>query len=96
MEMEIIEKKKMTREEYVKMRNNRGSINASLLYSYYKINCQRLNMQYVPFDAFFQILNLYPDAQSVINSTLEHYDTEFGIIEMSILKDGKREVIKYI
>lgn len=86
----------MTREEYLIKRNNKEGVDANIIYSFYIAVCEEKGMRPHPIQTFVQALQLHPSGSKMVQQALEYYDTKFGIIEMSILRDGQREVIKYI
>lgn len=96
MEMETIEKKQMNREQYLKKRNDSRGVDAEIIYSFYLKVCKEKGMNPHPITTFIQALQLHPNSNQLVQQALEYYDTSLGIIEMSIMKDGSREVIKYI
>lgn len=86
----------MTREEYLKIRNNKEGVDASVVYSFYHLVCKEKGMTPHGFNNFLRALQLHPNSGKMVQQALEYYDNQYGIIEMSIMKNGQREVIKYI
>lgn len=96
MVMEITERKLMTREQYLVKRNNKEGVDATIIYSFYIAVCEEKGMRPHPIETFIQALGLHPNGGRMVQQALEYYDNKYGIIEMSIMRNNKREVINYI
>lgn len=91
----VIIEKKMNREQYLNMRN-KGEVNASLLHLFYVDKCKQMGLKEYPIEFFLKAAQAGGIISKLVQEAVEYYDTKFGIIEMSILKEGKRVPIKYI
>lgn len=94
--METIEKRLMTREQYLEKRNDNRGVDAEIIYSFYLKVCEDKGMRPHSIGVFVQALKIHPDGQKLVDEALSYYDTSLGIIEMSVMRDGKRQIIKYI
>lgn len=86
----------MTREQYLEKRNDKRGVDGNLIYSFYALVCNEKGLTVAPMQVFIQAIQIHPSGDKIVQQAFEYYDTKFGIIEMSIMKNGKREVIKYI
>lgn len=85
----------MNRQEYLDMRN-KGEVNASLLHSFYSDKCKQMGFKEYPIEFFIKAAQAGGIIQRLVQEAVDFYDTEFGIIEISILKNGQRIPIKYM